>query len=111
MTKLNLPAHKPFNFLSVVNSHGWRQLAPYTYDENTNMLGYILRLSNARVVELKLRDGVDDVSIETDTLNRSEQKEVRDKVAWIFGLDMDFSDFYAASRLEPKLARAKKLAL
>jgi 3-methyladenine DNA glycosylase/8-oxoguanine DNA glycosylase len=29
----------------------------------------------------------------------------------MFGLDMDFSAFYAASRLEPKLARAKKQAL
>jgi 3-methyladenine DNA glycosylase/8-oxoguanine DNA glycosylase len=36
---------------------------------------------------------------------------VQDKVTWIFGLDMDFSRFYAASRGEPKLARARKRAL
>ena len=111
MTTLNLPARKPFNFTSVINSHGWRQLAPFSYDENTNTLGYTLRLSNARVVELKMRDGKDGVSIETDKLNRSEQKEVTDAVNWMFGLDMDFSDFYAASRPEPRLARAKKQAL
>ena len=50
MTKLNLPARKPFNFTSVVNSHGWRQLAPFAYDENTNTLGYTLQLANERVV-------------------------------------------------------------
>jgi 3-methyladenine DNA glycosylase/8-oxoguanine DNA glycosylase len=109
--KFNLPARKPFNFLSVVNSHGWRQLAPFSYDENTETLSYMLRLSNGRVLELKLRDATDGVTVETEKLNRSEQKEVTDKVTWMFGLDMDFSLFYAAARGEPKLARAKKRAL
>ena len=109
--KFNLPARKPFNFLSVVNSHGWRQLAPFSYDENTNTLSYVLRLSNGRVVELKFRDATDGVAVETEKLDKSEQKEVADKVTWMFGLDMDFSLFYAASRGEPKLARVKKRAL
>jgi 3-methyladenine DNA glycosylase/8-oxoguanine DNA glycosylase len=109
--KTILPARKPFNFLSVVNSHGWHQLAPFTYDDVTNTLGYILRLSNARVVELKLRDARDGVSLETDKLSKAEQKEVKEAVAWMFNLDTDFSHFHAASRTEPKLARAKKQAL
>ena len=111
MTTLNLPARKPFNFTSVINSHGWRQLAPFTYDEATNRLGYTLRLANARVLDLTLHADKDGVCIETDRLNKTEQKEVTDKVSWMFGLDQDFSAFYAASRHEPKLARAKKQAL
>jgi len=111
MTTLHLPARKPFSFISVINSHGWRQLAPFTYAESTHTLGYTLRLSSARVIELKLRDGKDGLSIETDKLNKIEQKEVTDAVNWMFGLDMDFSDFYTASRHEPKLVRAKKQAL
>ncbi len=111
MTILHLPARKPFNFTSVVNSHGWRQLAPFIYDESANTLGYILRLSSARVIELNFSDGKDGVTVETDKLDRAEQKEVRDAVGWMFGLDMDFSAFYAASRLEPKLVRARKQAL
>ncbi len=51
--KFILLARKPFNFTSVVNSHGWRQLAPFSYEEDTNILGYILRLSNARVIRVK----------------------------------------------------------
>jgi hypothetical protein len=109
--KFTLPARKPFNFLSVVNSHGWRQLAPFSYEENSNTLCYILRLSNGRVVELNLQDGVHGVLVETDKLNKTERNEVSDKVTWMFGLDMDFSRFYAASRAEPKLARAKKRTL
>jgi 3-methyladenine DNA glycosylase/8-oxoguanine DNA glycosylase len=109
--KLTLAARKPFNFLSVVNSHGWRQLAPFAFDEDSNTLAYVLRLSNARVVELKFADDKGGMIVKTDKLNKAEQKEVLDAVTWMFGLDLDFSDFYAASRLEPKLARAKKQAL
>jgi 3-methyladenine DNA glycosylase/8-oxoguanine DNA glycosylase len=109
--KFTLAARPPFNFLSVVNSHGWRQLAPFSFDENTNTLYYILRLANGRVIELKLHDAIEGVSVEADKLNKAERKEVIDAVIWMFGLDMDFSHFYAASRLEPKLARAKKRAL
>ena len=109
--KLSLSARPPFNFLSVVNSHGWRQLAPFLYDEETHTLSYVLRLSNGRVVELKLREGVDGVLVETEKLDKSERKEMADKVTWMFGLDMDFARFYAAARAEPKLAQAKKRAL
>ncbi len=108
--KITLPARKPFNFLSVVNSHGWRQLVPFSYDENSNTLCYILRLSQGRVIELQMRAGADGVLVETEKLDRLERAEVVDKVTWMFGLDMDFSPFYTASRGEPKLKRAKKLA-
>jgi 3-methyladenine DNA glycosylase/8-oxoguanine DNA glycosylase len=108
--KFTLSARPPFNFLSVINSHGWRQLAPFSYDEGTNTLSYVLRLSNGRVIELHFRDVAEGVSVETEKLDRMERKEVVDKVTWMFGLDMDFSHFYTASRVEPKLAHAKKLA-
>ncbi len=108
--KFSLPARKPFNYLSVVNSHGWRQLVPFSYDEHANTLCYILRLSNGRVIDLRLQDGGDGVLVETGKLDKAERAEVMDKVTWMFGLDMDFSPFYAAARGEPKLARAKKLA-
>jgi 3-methyladenine DNA glycosylase/8-oxoguanine DNA glycosylase len=110
-TKMNLAARPPFNFLSVVDSHGWRQLAPFSYDESTTTLFYVLRLSIGRVIELRIRAGAEGVIVDTETLNMSERKEVKEKVSWMFGLDMDFARFYAASRAEPKLARAKKRAL
>ena len=108
--KFSLPAHKPFNFLSVVNSHGWRQLAPFSYDESSNTLCYVLRLFSGRVIKLRLQDGKDGVIVETEKLAKAERREVAEKVTWMFGLDMDFSPFYAAARGEPKLARTKKLA-
>lgn len=109
--RFSISARPPFNFLSVVNSHGWRQLAPFSYNEEDRTLCYVLRLTNGRVIELKFRDGMDGVIVETEKLGAAERREVKEKAGWIFGLDMDFSHFYAASRGEPKLAGAKKLAL
>src|SRR5690349_10842877 len=108
--KFSIPARPPFNFLSVVNSHGWRQLAPFSFEEGDNTLCYVLRLSTGRVIELKFRDGKDGVILETEKLDAAERREVKEKASWIFGLNLDFSRFYAASRGEPKLAHAKKLA-
>ena len=111
MTKISISARPPFDFLSVVNSHGWRQLAPFSYDEKTNTLSYILRLSSGRVIELKMREETDGLVVETEKLAANERREVKEKVSWMFGLDMDFSRFYAASRSEPKLASARERAL
>jgi hypothetical protein len=49
-----------------VHSHGWRQLAPFSYDEITNTLSYVPRLANRRVIELKLREGVEDAILDVD---------------------------------------------
>ena len=109
--KFTLPARKPFNFLSVIQSHGWYQLAPFDSDEGSNTLQYVMQLAKGRVIELHMRDGLDGVAVETEKLDKLERREVAGKVAWMFGLDMDFSRFYAASRGEPKLSRVKARAL
>jgi 3-methyladenine DNA glycosylase/8-oxoguanine DNA glycosylase len=109
--ELTLPARKPFNFLSVVDSHGWRQLAPFRYDPETQTLAYVLRFANGRVEELRMRAAPGGVSVNVPgRLSKAEQAQVREAVTWMFALDLDFASFYAAARGEPKLARARKLA-
>jgi 3-methyladenine DNA glycosylase/8-oxoguanine DNA glycosylase len=110
--QFNLSARPPFRFLSVAKSHGWVQLAPFAFDEETFTLSYIDRLSNGRVLEYRIAgtaDG-DGVTVETGKLTKAEQAEVSEHVSWMLGLDMDFSDFYTASQREPKLVQAEKLA-
>lgn len=111
MAVLQLAARKPFNFLSVVNSHGWRQLAPFSFEPETQTLSYVLQLANGRVEHLKMRAAPGGVSVESKgRLSKAEQTQITEAVNWMLGLDMDFSSFYAAARGEPKLARAKRLA-
>jgi len=108
---LFLSARLPFSFLSVINSHGWVQLAPFRFDNETETLSYIYRLESGRVVELRLRSAAGGVRAEVaGTLSATERSEVKRSVAWMLGLEMDFSEFYALARDELKLAQAEKKA-
>ena len=108
---LTLTARQPFNFHSVVNSHGWMQLAPFRFDESREALFYVDRLSNGRIVQYCMCQAPKGVDVEVGgRLSRMEQNEIAQKVEWMFGLDQDFSAFYKAARLEPKLRHAKRLA-
>ena len=111
MTSFTLAARKPFNFQSVVDSHGWHQLAPFRFDDATSMLFYVDHLKSNRVVEYQISGDREGLKVETEKLTKSEQNEVTEKITWMFGLDMEFSDFYAVTRAEPKLSRTKKQAL
>ncbi len=108
--QFTLSARLPFRFLSVVKSHGWVQLAPFSFDEETSTLAYTDRLSNGRVLTYQIVETQGGISVKTEKLTKAEQAEVSEHVTWMFGLDMDFSNFYAASRREPKLLHAEKLA-
>lgn len=108
---LTLTARPPFNFLSVVNSHGWVQLAPFRFDENSRTLFYTDCLTNGRVVEYRISETSKGVKIGiAGILGKAEQNEVKEKITWMFGLDQDFSSFYKVASKEPKLRRAQKLA-
>jgi 3-methyladenine DNA glycosylase/8-oxoguanine DNA glycosylase len=109
--KITLRARKPFNFHSVVHSHGWYQLAPFQFDEESDTLSYVLQLFNGRVIELKMREAADGIAVTTEKLDRSERKEVTERGSWMFDLDSDFSHFYAVCLEEPKLARVEARAL
>jgi 3-methyladenine DNA glycosylase/8-oxoguanine DNA glycosylase len=107
MTSLILPARKPFNFISVVNSHGWVQLAPCNFEKG--IFTYVDRLSNGRVLEYRISGSQNGLRMETENLDRAERKEVTERVSWMFALDADFSDFYRVARKEPRLRSAVRL--
>ena len=44
-------------------------------------------------------------------LDQAEQDEIARNAAWMFGLDQDFSSFYALAQNEPKLKKAAEAAL
>ena len=108
---INLSARQPFNFLSVVNSHGWVQLAPFRFNDADRVLSYTDRLSNGRMVDYRMTETSNGVNVNiTGRLGKAEQDEIAEKVTWMFGLDQEFNDFYKTARKEPKLKHAKKLA-
>ncbi len=125
--KFRLPARQPFAFKPVVNSHGWVQLAPFEFTENGGgstpvrngdvqknreppLLSYVDRLSSGRVIEYRIAETPGGVQVQTDKLDKGEKSEASQRIAWMLGLEMDFSEFYRIARGEPKLAHAKKSA-
>jgi 3-methyladenine DNA glycosylase/8-oxoguanine DNA glycosylase len=111
MASFELVARPPFNFSSVVNSHGWVQLAPFRFDDASCTLYYTDALANGRIVEYGIRGASNGVQVEVPgRLGKAERREVADKVTWMLALDQDFSAFYRAARGEPKLRHARRLA-
>jgi 3-methyladenine DNA glycosylase/8-oxoguanine DNA glycosylase len=108
---LTLSARQPFNFHSVVMSHGWVQLAPFRFDEEEAVLSYVDRLSNGRVVEYRLCAAPQGATVDSPgRFSKAEQGEVIHKVEWMLALEQDFSLFYKVARMEPKLRHVRKLA-
>ncbi len=108
---LTLNARQPFNFHSVVQSHGWVQLAPFRLDEDDFVLSYVDRLANGRVVEYRICEAPGGVTVDArGRFSKAEQQEVTSKVHWMLALDQDFSLFYKVARMEPKLRHVRKLA-
>jgi 3-methyladenine DNA glycosylase/8-oxoguanine DNA glycosylase len=109
--KLTLPARQPFNFRNTVRSHGWYQMAPFEYDDEANILNYVIRLETGKVLEIQVSEAPSGISVEAQTkLTKAEVNDLNEAVTWMFGLEMDFSPFYAAAKKEPKLAHVEQKA-
>lgn len=106
--QLILSAQPPFRLKTVINSHGWVQLAPFIRHEAQASFTYLLELAQGQVVELHVAPADDGVAITLlDGLDDTAVAEISQKVAWMLGLGQDFADFYAAAQNEPKLAQVK----
>jgi 3-methyladenine DNA glycosylase/8-oxoguanine DNA glycosylase len=104
MTQFELPARQPFSFYSAARSHGWVQLAPFVWDEDNRVLGYILRLGSGKVIALRLSESPGGVQVQAGAdLISAEQDELASTVTWMLALDQDFSSFYALAGHEPRL--------
>lgn len=102
--RLELAAKPPFSLNSVIHSHGWAGLAPFSLDEENNEFSYVLVLENQRVIELIFEEIADGVSVEiSGPVDDTEEKEISDVVTWMLGLDQDFTEFYGLVKGEPNL--------
>jgi len=94
---LRLSARPPFNFQATVLSHGWRRLAPFSWDEER--LGRVERLSTGRVVKLAIGESDELTRVIVDirtkgALTCQELDEIKGKVSWMLRLEEELTDFY-----------------
>ena len=112
--RLDFAARPPFSLSQVINAHGWPQLQPFHLNRENGELRRIERLSFGAVVELGFHAADGGITVEIIippvTLADTDRPALAGAVGWMFGLDQDFSAFYALARHEPRLAQAEAMA-
>ncbi len=109
--RFTLHAKQPFSLYSTVRSHGWWQMEPFQFDEESTTLSYVTRMDSGRVVELKIKESSGGVGVSVNyEISKEERGELKSKVKWMLGLDQDFSDFYKLARSESKLRATEEKA-
>ena len=96
-TRLNLPQH--FSFDSVVRSHGWYDLRPFSYDPARGELTTFLR----GPVPLVFRARNGGLESSADAVESATLRSIARRV---FSLDLDLSAFDGALEKDPLLRRA-----
>jgi 3-methyladenine DNA glycosylase/8-oxoguanine DNA glycosylase len=110
--KLSLIARPPFNFRSVIHSHGWYQLAPNLWDDERQTLTRVERLASGRVALLSLTGTGHTIIAEAPgRFGKREQSEIAGKLGWMFMLDADFDEFYALAERETRLQHVRPKAM
>jgi 3-methyladenine DNA glycosylase/8-oxoguanine DNA glycosylase len=100
-----LTAAAPFTLQSVLRSHGWVQLAPFSAQAPYQEFTYVNQLENGRVTSWRVQaaEGGAGVSVKGN-LNEAEQAEISAKLARMLDLERDLSSFYTIAEQEPKLS-------
>lgn len=100
-TTIRIKESPPFDFYSVIESHGWVDLLPNVFYSEKKSFSRIEELSSGKVIQIEIsadKNGGDgNVSIEIShkgKLAKSEIIEVRAKVEHMLRMDEDFSEFY-----------------
>ena len=103
--RIELAARQPFSLQQVIRSHGWPQLLPFHWQQESGDLTRVERLSSGTVVALQFHPADGGLAVEVNhALTDDERRELESIIDWMFGLDMDFGPFYELARGEPKLA-------
>jgi len=103
--EIYLEANQPFNLASVIKSHGWVQMVPFSTDGTYSRLGFVSKLSSGRVLDLDIQEAPRGITVRVEEkILETERMEIEAEVGWMLGLDQDFSAFYDLAGSEPKLA-------
>ena len=89
-----------FSFLECINSHGWRQLAPFSWDADTHTLERVEEFGSDIVAMLTIRDAGDVVGVDVGGDARGD--EIVRRVRHMLQLDLPMDGFhrYCAERAE-----------
>lgn len=105
-TRIHLVPRPPFKLSSVVQSHGWVQLAPFQTDKRRLDFRYVDQLASGLVVEYHVEEA-DTARVSAAAsrkLGTGDRLEISQRVRWMLNLDLNLDEFYEAAGQESKLA-------
>jgi len=106
---------QPFDLALVVQSHGWYDLTPWSWDGERRTLARPFRLSTGRVARTEIAEGPGGLVIRALATGRpsaAESAEVRTHVRTCLALDEDLEPFRTTARaLELRRAAARNTAV
>ena len=100
-TTLSLPTPTHFDYITTVDSHGWRDLAPFRYDKGTQTLFRRHRLADGTLTDWQVINAPDGLQIVIESkapLSEMAIEEIKHAAARIFALDWNPTPFYDALR-------------
>ena len=102
----NLTLHPPpdFAFWRTAYSHGWCDLAPFSFDPAGQKLGRVLGLADGTVVRCVMRRISSGVQVRVDApqqLNAGQMHEVRTQIRTCLRFEEDLTPFHAVARAVP----------
>ena len=105
--KLYLETSAGFHFERTVDSHGWRSLAPFSYDAATGCLKYVFggnELKKPVAVEISDENGKIKIEIAGGKIPVRARAKILRAVRHILRLDDDLKDFYSLTKREKEFA-------
>lgn len=104
-TTLLIPTPAHFDYITTVDSHGWRDLAPFRYDKETKTLYRRHRLADGTPIDWQITSRADGIQIMVESqtpLSEAACAEIEQAAARIFALHWDPTPFYEALREQEK---------
>ena len=102
-----LETPKNFDYKRTVWSHGWYQLLPFEFDEESWTLGSVIVCDKPVFVEINEAENALQIEVSEKINNEQEAKILKD-VRHIFRLDDNLSEFYKLTKSEKYLAWVAK---
>ena len=93
-----------FKFWPTVYSHGWCDLRPFTIDKTAEHLDTVLRLNDASLCVIRMREGKNCIRIQIlapESPVDGHRTEIKAIVAQMFRLSEPMEEFYARAKREP----------
>jgi 3-methyladenine DNA glycosylase/8-oxoguanine DNA glycosylase len=96
-----------FDFLECVNAHGWRQLAPFQWDAESNTLERVEEFVSGEIAVLPIRGRLN--AVEVSVAGSAPESEIVRRVRHMLQLDLPMVEFHAYCAERPEISHVPSL--